>query len=331
MQVWISGTGRAVPAQRLTTGEIEQKLGLVAGTLLASCGVDARFVCGSETQIALAATACKAALADAGLPVDRIDTLICGAAVPYQPIPATAPLIVRELAMADGAAAAFDVNSTCLSFLTGFEVAARRIDGGDSRHALVVSAEMASRALPWTTDPETAALFGDGAGAAVLSRKEDADGAARVAAVLMRSYPSGYEACGIGAGGTRFDFAAEAEDFAANAVFAMDGRTLFRLASLHFQGFVDDLLDRAGWQRHAVDLVIPHQASPAALAHMVRQTGFDAGQVMNIVGDYGNQIAASIPFALDMARRSGRVKAGSKLLLLGTSAGVSFGGIALVA
>jgi 3-oxoacyl-[acyl-carrier-protein] synthase III len=331
MQVWISGTGRAVPARRVTTGAIERKLGLAPGKLGGSCGVEARFVCQAESQITLAVAACQAALDDAGLSSAKIDTLIAGASVPFQPIPATAPLIMRELAMEDGSAAAFDVNSTCLSFLTGFEVAARQIDAGTVRNALVVSAEVASRGLPWQTDPETAALFGDGAGAAVLSHSDANKNSARVAAVLMRSYPSAYEACGIGAGGTRFDFAGQAQQFAANAQFAMDGKVLFRLASLHFRNFVDDLLDRAGWLRDDVDLVIPHQASPAALAHMIRQTEFKPERVVNIVTDYGNQIAASIPFALDLARRSGRVRPGGKLLMLGTSAGVSFGGIALVA
>jgi 3-oxoacyl-[acyl-carrier-protein] synthase III len=331
MQVWISGTGRAVPARRLTTGAIEDELRLAVGSLSDSTGVAARHVCDREDQISLAVAACRSALDNAGLRVIDIDTLISASAVPYQPIPATAPLIMRELGLADGAAAAFDVNSTCLSFLTGLEVAACRISAGTARHVLVVSAEIASRALPWRTHPETAALFGDGAAVAVVSRPLPDNRQSRVVAVLMRTYPSLYEACGIGAGGTRFDFSREPEAFAAHSLFAMDGKALFRLASLHFKGFVEDLLSRAGWRHDEVDLVIPHQASPAALAHMIRQTGFPAGRVMNIAAEYGNQIAASIPFALDLARRSGRVNAGAKLLLLGTSAGVSFGGMALVA
>lgn len=331
MQAWISGTGRAVPARRLTTEAIEDELRLPPGRLADSTGVLARHVCDGEDQISLAVAACRTALDDAGLQAAAVDTLISASAVPYQPIPATAPLIMRALGIADGAAAAFDVNSTCLSFLTGLEVAARQIDAGAARHVLVVSSEISSRALPWRTDPEIAALFGDGAAAAVVARPLPANTQSRVAAVLMRSYPSAYEACGIGAGGTRFDFARQPEAFAAHSLFAMEGKVLFRLASLHFKGFVEDLLALARWQLDDVDLVIPHQASPAALAHMIRQTGFAADRVMNIAADYGNQIAASIPFTLDMARRSGRVRAGARLLLLGTSAGVSFGGMALVA
>jgi 3-oxoacyl-[acyl-carrier-protein] synthase III len=328
MQIRICGTGRALPERSRLTREIEADLGMPQGSLERTAGVNCRFVCTTESQVDLAVIACEAALQDAGITADQIGLVVSGSAVPYQPIPATAPLVMRGLAIADGAAAAFDVNSTCLSFLTAFEVAARQIAAGEVQYALVVSSEVASRALPWDSDPETAALFGDGAAAAVLSAST---GDARVVTTLLRTYPSAYEACGIGAGGTRFDYRREADAFAAHSQFAMDGKALFRLTALHFRPFVDQLLARTGWRKDEVDLVVPHQASPAALAHMVRQCGFADGQVINVAADYGNQIAASIPFALDLARQGGRIRAGAKVVFLGTSAGVSFGGMALVA
>jgi 3-oxoacyl-[acyl-carrier-protein] synthase-3 len=327
MQIRISGTGRALPQRSLSTSEIEGDLGLKLGSLMRATGVATRHVCTTETQVSMAIAAGQAALQDAGLAPGDIGLVIFGSAVPYQPIPATAPLVMRGLGIADGAAAAFDVNSTCLSFLTAFEVAAHQIGAGEVRHALVVSSEIASRALPWATDPETASLFGDGAAAAVLSRSDNDN---RLVATLLRTFPSAYEACSLGAGGTRFDYHQNPDEFATHSRFAMDGKTLFRLTALHFRDFVDDLLARAGWRREDVDLVVPHQASPAALAHMVRQCGFRPEQAVTIAADVGNQIAASIPFALDVARKDGRLRDGSKVILLGTSAGVSFGGIALV-
>lgn len=323
MRVEIAGTGRALPAALVPSAEFDRRLGLPEGRVEALTGVACRAVCGVESQIDLAVAAARAALADAGLVPSEIGLVIGASAVPYQPIPATAPLVMARLGIADGEAAAFDVNSTCLSFLTGFETAARMLT---DRPALVFSSEIASRALPWETAPEIAGLFGDGAAAAVL---QPASAAGRIAAGLMRTYPSAYAACGIGAGGTRFDFAGEPQAFRDHAHFAMDGKELFRLASRHFGGFVDDLLARAGWAHDRVDLVIPHQASPAALAHMIRQTGFAPERVVQIAAGYGNQIAASIPFALDLARREGRVRPGMRVLFLGTSAGVSFGGLAL--
>ncbi|TGR36146.1 ketoacyl-ACP synthase III, partial [Mesorhizobium sp. M8A.F.Ca.ET.198.01.1.1] len=97
-----------------------------------------------------------------------VDLIVGGCGVPYQPLPASAPLVMQRLGLADGSAAAFDVNSTCLGFLTAFETASRLIEAGQFSTALVFSSEVASRALPWRDQPEVAALFGDGAAAAVL-------------------------------------------------------------------------------------------------------------------------------------------------------------------
>lgn len=327
MQVSILGTGRALPARSLLSHEIDRDLKL--GDRISSTGVRRRFVCDHETQIDLAQSAALSALENAGVAVAEVDLIISGSSVPFQPIPASAPLIMRRLEIADGTAAAFDVNSTCLSFVSGLDVAARMIDGGAAKRALVISSELASRALPWENQPEVAALFGDGAAAAVLG-PSDPEAASEIVAIHLRSYPSAYDACQIGAGGTRIDFDAERDAFIANAKFWMDGKALFRLTAQHFNRFVDELLKQAGWSRSDVDLVVPHQASPAGLDHMIRQTGFHCDRVVRIVEDYGNQIAASIPFALDIAREQGRVRGGSKVLLLGTSAGVSFGGMALV-
>lgn len=322
MQLSILGTGRKTPALLVSSSDLDQKYTSVG--FESSTGVRQRHHCVDENQIELAVGASKNALQNASLEAQDIDLIISGSSVPYQPIPAMAPLVMRELGVADGKAAAFDVNSTCLSFLTALETAALMIETGRAQRALVFSSEIASRALPWDTDPEVAALFGDGAAAAVVG-----PGSGCLRAASLRSYPSTYEACGIGAGGTRFDFRSETAAFADHAQFAMDGKSLFRITAQYFGGFIDDLLAKADWAKDEVDLVVPHQASPAGLDHMVRQSGFDPARVVRIVEDYGNQIAASIPFAFDIAREDGRVPKGSKLLFLGTSAGVSFGGMAL--
>lgn len=328
MRIRIIGTGRAVPARCVTSRALDARLGFGDGHFEAATGVIERYVCEAESQVDLACAAARLALADAELEAGSVDLVIGGCGVPYQPLPSTAPLVMQRLGLADGSAAAFDVNSTCLGFLTAFETASRLIEAGQCRTALVFSSEIASRALPWQGQPEIAALFGDGAAAAVL---QQAPSEGRVAANLMRTYPSAYEACSIGSGGTRFDFHREPEEFARHSLFHMEGKELFRVTSRHFNGFVAELLDRAGWRHDDVDLVVPHQASPFALAHMARQTGFAREKLVDIAARYGNQIAASIPFALDVARREQRIVPGAKVLFLGTSAGVSFGGMALEA
>lgn len=300
---------------------------LAEGTLARLSGVESRYVATDESQIDLAVAACEAALSRAGKDCEEIDLVLGACGIPYQTLPATAPLVMQRLGLADGGAAAYDVNATCLSFLSAFELAANKLALGQAETVLVFSADIASRALPWQDQPEVAALFGDGAAAAVLTA--GMAGGSGLRAALTRSYPSAYKACEIGAGGTRFDFQKDRDAFAAHAVFHMDGKELFRVTHRYFPGFVDELLVKAGWDREEIDLVIPHQASPLALEHMIRETGMKRDRVVDIGRTYGNQIAASLPTALDIAWREGRIRPGMRLLLLGTSAGVTFGGLAL--
>ena len=325
-QVSFLGTGRSVPAKQRRSEFFDAELGLETGTLFQATGVAQRYVSQSESQIDLAIAAIENAIDAAGISAQDIDLVISACGVGYQAIPSTAPLVMAHLGVQDGAAAAFDVNSTCLSFLTGVETAHHLIATGQHKTAVVFSSELASRALPWATDAQTAALFGDGAAAAILGQKSSAGRG--LVAHLMKTYPSAYDACTLAAGGTRFDVHKQPVEFAQNTTFHMDGKALFRFASKYLKGFFDELLERANWTTEDVDVVIPHQASPLALQHMIKATGVDPGKVIDITQDYGNQIAASIPFAFDLARRDQRLGAGSKILFLGTSAGVSLGGIA---
>ena len=327
LAVRIAGTGHALPRRHIASSELDLKLGLPEGRIEQITGVKSRPTCTDESQIDLAVTAAETAIADAGIKPGAVDLLLCASAVPYQPLPTTAPLLMRRLGIDDGQAQAFDVNATCLSFVTALEIAAAKIALGQARTALVVSSEIASRALPWADEPEVAALFGDGAGAAVLTTAKPGTGSVR--AFHMRTYPSGYEASSLVAGGTRIDFHNDPEAFAANAVFRMDGPALFKLTHRHLPSFVSELLAKAGWRPEDVDLVVPHQASPLALEHMIKATRLAPERVVTVAQRLGNQIAASIPIALDIARRDGRVPPGTRLLLLGTSAGVSIGGMAI--
>lgn len=316
-----------MPETEVTSASLDAILGLTLGTIERASGVQTRRVCASEDQIDLAVAAATRAIEDAAVNPGDIDLILAASAVPYQTIPTTAPLILRRLGLRAGEVTAFDVNATCLSFVAALDVAAARITLGQSRLALIVSSEVPSRALPWKDQPEVAALFGDGAAAALVARAQPGQGGIR--ASLMRTYSAAYEASTLVSGGTRLDFHADPEAFTHNAVFRMDGPALFKITHRHFPGFVAQLLTAAGWQPGDVDLVVPHQASPLALEHMIRATGLPEGLIVNIARHLGNQVAASIPTALDIARHAGRTPAGTRLLLLGTSAGVSFGGMAI--
>ena len=324
----LRGTGLSLPARRLGSAFLDRRIGKPEGWIEANCGVRERFVCEAETQDELAAAAAREALAEAGMAPADIDLLIFASAVPKHSIPATAPLVARQLDIPSGGCATMDVNSTCLSFLSGLDVATAMIAAGRYRCVLIVSSEIASRALPWQTDPATAGLFGDGAAAAIVAAPGP-DDASTVRAIRFETYHEGYEACQLAAGGTGIDFHREPERFAEASFFQMNGRELFRLTANKFPQFVERLLADANWRHGDVDLVVPHQASPLALGHLVKRCGFPKQKVIDIVRTHGNQVAASIPVALHIARKERRIARGSKIVLLGTSAGVSFGGVAI--
>ncbi|MEL7343340.1 MAG: ketoacyl-ACP synthase III [Pseudomonadota bacterium] len=326
-KIEIRGTGRFLPGDPVASEELDARLGLSKGYLERQTGMKSRHYAGEKDQIEMGLKAARRAIEDAEIAPADIDLIVSACAIPFQTLPSTAPLLMRHLGIADGTCAAFDINSSCTSFVSATEVTANLLASGQYENALIVSSEVASRGLPWKDQPEVAALFGDGAAAAVLSL--DATAQVGIRASLMQSFPSQYDACEIGAGGTRFDYHKDPKAFERHTLFRMNGAALFKITLRRFPAFVDDLLAKAGWTRDEVDVIVPHQASPHALGHMVRQTGFASSKIVNLAANIGNQIAASIPTALDFARMQGLAKPGDKMLILGTSAGVSFSGMAL--
>jgi 3-oxoacyl-[acyl-carrier-protein] synthase-3 len=327
----LSGFGLAMPERLVASAEIDRRLGKPEGWLERACRVASRPVAGAnETQESLSAAAARGALLDAGLRLDDIDLMLFGAAVGRQPIPATAPLIKRELGGGPLNFPAYDVNATCLSALVALDLAALNIAAGRARHVLVVTSELASRALPWADAPETAGLFGDGAAAFIVSAAgSEQKSGARFGGFHMETFADGYDACTLASGGTGIDFHADPDAFARSAYFRMDGKALYRITAAALPGFLDRLLGKSGLERKDIDLVVPHQASPHALAHIIRRGGFPEARIFDRVRTIGNQVAASIPTALCMARAEGLIRPGMRVLLIGTSAGVSLAGAVL--
>lgn len=321
----ICGTGRAVPLNAIQSDTLDRIYGLAPGFVTSATGVATRYFCDTENQIDLAQMAAQKALDDAGIKAEELDLIVSAAAVAFQPIPATAPLIQKALGISDGTCFGVDVNATCLGFPTALQMTDALLKTGQYATALIVASEHASRGLPWADQPDVAGLFGDGAGAAVVHLAPGVG----IRSALFRTYPTAYDACQLGAGGTRFDFEKNPAAFAAHSKFQMNGKELFKVAAKHFSGFVDELLAKSASTQSDISCVIAHQASPGALDHMIKTCGFQREQVVNIVHDYGNQIAASIPFVLDHARATKRIKAGDRIAILGTSAGVSFGGLVM--
>lgn len=326
----VLGTGVGLPREIVGSSCLDRRLGKPSGWIGKACGVVSRPVADcDETQEHMAVAAAKMALADAGLEPDALDLILFGAAVGRQPIPATAPLIKDLLGIKNRQVPAYDINATCLSALVAMDIANLHICAGRAKHVLVVSSELASRALPWDDDPATAGLFGDGAGALVLGPSAESDRLC-IRDFAMETWAEGYKFCTLGAGGTRFDLKTDREAFEQNSMFRMDGHSLFKLSRKRLPDFTQRLLERSGWTADDIDVVVPHQASPLALQHMIKRCGFHSDRVVNTVRETGNLVAASLPITLHKAREDGRIRPGSKILMIGTSAGVSVAGMTLV-
>lgn len=322
------GSGHALPTQRLASSEIDRSLGLPEGSTERLSGVRSRAVAATEdTAASLAAQAAHQALQTAGLVADQLDCVIAASGTMDQGMPCNAALIHRELGLGSSGIPAFDINASCLGFIAALDQISWALVAGRYRRVLLVCADIASCGLDWR-QLHSAAIFGDGAAAVVLGR--DSDGLRlNILAAQLRTYSEGATLCQIAAGGSRHHPSRGDENFAALSRFAMQGKALFRLASTHMPEFLRSLLDEAGLHQAQIDRVIPHQASHLAMEHLRKRLGFSTEQVIDIFAEYGNQVAASLPTALDIGLHNGRICAGQRVLLLGTGAGLSLGGMLL--
>ena len=246
----------------------------------------------------------------------EIDAVISVSGVPQQAIPTNAALFHRKLGL-PRTTVAFDINSTCLSFLTGLFCMGNLIAQGVYRHVLLISSDISSVGLN-PKDAKTASLFGDGAAACVL-------GAGEVGGIISTYFETRSENaddCKCEGGGTLL--AMKKDTSIERHYFRMNGPRLFKAAMPSVLKMVQNMTSES-----KVDLYIPHQASPLALDLLQKKLNISDQQFMNIVRDYGNMIATSIPFALHMAIEEGRLQRGNNTLLFGTGAGLTIGGVLL--
>ncbi len=283
------------------------------------------FATPEENQSQMGAQAILEALSEAGLKPNDLDLIISASASQHQIIPCTAAAIQRDLGLGTSSIPCFDVNSTCLSFVNALDIASRYLQCGGYRRIAVVSSEVPSRFLNWS-DSHTAFLFGDGAGAFILEADPTTEGG--VVAFHMKTYSSGFDACQIRAGGTNLNFRSEPYNPAWNA-FEMDGKSAFLGTIEHVQSFIQELFSKANTNLDEIDTIVPHQMSKLGLAFMENRLDFGS-RMVNYFHQYGNQVAAAIPCAWHRARREGHIKSGSRVLIVGSSAGLSLGGAIVV-
>ncbi|MBA3825699.1 MAG: beta-ketoacyl-ACP synthase 3 [Ktedonobacterales bacterium] len=326
LPIKIAGVGAYLPERRVTNAELGERLGIPPEWIERASGVRERRYVTAETSAGMGAAAARMALADAGLELDAVDVIIGASTGMQQAIPCTAALVQRELGAPEGRSACFDVNATCLSFLFALHNAAHLIAGGAYTTALIYSSEINSPSLN-PNERESAVLFGDAVAAAVITRAAPGE-ASGIWQTAFATYSSGAEATEIRGGGTRHhpNDPTTTPDM---HLFHMDGRAIFRQATVLVDGFLERFFAQIGWERDTLAAVVPHQASRHAIEQLTKRYGFREDQVVWDLAERGNCVAASIPLTLAEAVNGGRIQRGDRVLLVGTGAGLTLGALAL--
>ena len=318
----ISGVGTHLPGNRVHSEQLEEALAIKHGWAARYSGVQMRYHSTHESNAYLGARALEKALDHAGVEAGDLGLLISAAATYDYPLPNQASMIKVELEEGGGYNfPCIDIDTTCLSFVTALDHAAKALDPDRCQHIAIVSAEIASKGLNpgnW----ETATLFGDAAAAVIVSIDES-----RKSGSLkydMRTYSEGAMNTIIRGGGNKYFFKDHPYDPVLHS-FSMDGRQLLRLAKKRIPEFMEAFFEDLPVGIEEVDHILPHQASKAGLMVFTSLYNFKDGQVERNLECRGNCIAASIPSMLCDAILDGRIRKGDLCLLCGTSAGFSIG------
>lgn len=282
-------------------------------------GDDTRYWCADgETQLDMAEHACRNALADAGLSIGDIDCIVSACAVGVQPIPCTAALIHERIAIGT-CIPAFDINSTCTSFVTVLDTMSYLIEAGRYKRVLIVASEMASVGLN-ERQRTSYELFSDGACAFIIEHSDDP--AQGIIGAMQRTWSEGAHHTEIRGGLTGQAAKHYSEETHDDYYFDMNGRKVLAIVVRELPKMMDDFMSTFDVKRSDIDFLIPHQAS-RVLPFIVKSIGFDEGQFINCVKDYGNQVSVSIPFMLYLSLKEGRISHGSTIFLVGTAAGLT--------
>lgn len=323
----ILGTGEYVPLHHIDSEQFDQAFHKAAGWTFEQTGVRRRaHATTEENVVAMGAAAAQEALRNAGISGEQLDLIVSVGSVPAQAIPCTAVLLQREMGLADTGTAAFDLNATCLGFLAALDLVAQGIATQRYRAVLIVAAERASIGLN-QSDPLTAGLFGDGAGAVVIGPARARHSA--LLGSLFQTFSLGADYCRVRAGGSLINPHTDPEAYIEGSFFEMRGKRLYKLVAEKMPCFLQQLFARAGIEMQDVNVWVPHQASGSALKHMQNALDLPAERFVSTLADHGNQVAASLPIALHRGIRSGQIASGDKVALVGTGAGLSFGGTVL--
>jgi len=309
----IIGTGSALPDRRVTNDELaRQGVDTSDEWIVERTGIRARHIAGDgETTATMATEAARRALAAAGVDPKQVGLIVLATATPDQTFPASATRVQTALGIDD--CIAFDVQAVCTGFLYALSIADNMLKGGMADMALVIGSETFSRILDWG-DRATCVLFGDGAGAVLLKAEETED--------------RGILATRLHADGRHNDLLyVDGGPSTTGTVgkLRMKGREVFRHAVVNLAAVLGETLAAAGHEISDVDWVVPHQANKRILDATAKKLGLSPERVVVTVDRHANTSAASVPLALDVAVRDGRVRKGDLVVLEAMGGGFTWG------
>lgn len=308
----IVGSGSYLPPRIVTNADLAQRVDTSDEWIVTRTGIRQRHIADqSQASSDLALEASREALRAAGVGAADVDLIVVATSTPDFVFPSTACLLQAKLGVAG--CAAFDVQAVCSGFVYGLAVADNFVRAGEARCALVVGTEVFSRILDWT-DRATCVLFGDGAGAVVL-RADDRPGV---------------RGCVLHADGRHAGILAVPGNVCGGAVTGsafvrMDGHAVFRFAVRVLEDAAREVVAKCGLTLDDVDWLIPHQANVRILDATVKRLGLPHERLIVTVDRHANTSAASVPLALDLALRDGRIKPGHKVMLEGVGGGFTWG------
>jgi 3-oxoacyl-[acyl-carrier-protein] synthase-3 len=314
----IIGIGSYVPEKVITNGDLEKIIDTSDTWIVERTGIRERRVVGAEQATSdLATIAAERALADAGVSAEELDLIIVATVTPDMVFPSVACLVQNNLKAVN--AAAFDLTAVCSGFMYALVTGSTFIQTGMYKKILIIGAEALSTITDWT-DRNTAILFGDGAGAAVLAEVPEGFG---VLGVHLGAEGAGGDLLKMPAGGSRLP--ATAETVAQRLHYTrMDGNEVFKFAVKVMGEAVKQALEMANLTTADIDYLVPHQANIRIIQSAAKRVGMPMDKVVVNVDKYGNTSAASIPIALDEAVKDGKIKKGDTIAMVGFGGGLTW-------
>jgi len=311
----VAGSGSALPNRRVSNAELAQTVDTSDEWIFERTGIRARYIAGDgETTSSLATEAARRALEAAGVAPSQVGLIVLATATPDQTFPASATIVQTALGIND--CVAFDVAAVCSGFLYALSVADSMIRGGTADVALVIGSETCSRILDWE-DRGTCVLFGDGAGAVVLTAEDVPGETPRgIMSVMLHADGRHNQLLYVDGGPSTTGTVGK---------LRMKGREVFKHAVNNLASVLTEAVEKAGLSIEQVDWVVPHQANQRILDATAKKLGLAPEKVIATVAEHANTSAASVPLAFDQAVRDGRIKAGDVVVFEAMGGGFTWG------